>query len=369
MHRILGPASGCRFARGDIDLSFGDSLSFLDAMSGLVRSASLTNFAEVARSAGLDPVRMVDVAGLPRRCLTDPELSVPIDAVRQMLEDAAEASGVEAFALRMVESRKLSNLGPVGMLIREQPTLRRALEVLVDHSRRLNAALFMTLDDAGDMVVLREELIVGHMGSVRQSTELAIGVVFKTLRAFLGASWRPRRVCFAHDAPADRSIHERVFGRDVEFGHDFNGIVFLKQDLDAPNPSADPAMAVYAQQLVDAGVARGAPDMAARVREHVVKLLGTGHCSIDAVAKHLGVDRRTVHRRLAESLTTYSAIVDDVRRELATRYLASRDRSLTEISSLLGFSAPSGFSRWYRRHFGAPASRQARAGASRKSTS
>ena len=59
------------------------------------------------------------------------------------------------------------------------------------------------------MVVLREELIVGRSGSVRQSTELAIGVAFRMLRTFIGSEWRPRRMCFAYDAPADRSTHER----------------------------------------------------------------------------------------------------------------------------------------------------------------
>jgi AraC-like DNA-binding protein len=149
-------------------------------------------------------------------------------------------------------------------------------------------------------------------------------------------------VCFAHDAPADRSVHERVFGRNVEFGHDFNGIVCARADLDRPNPNADPAMAKYAQQLLER--ARGLR------RQHVAAgaatgrdALGSGACTIERVAQHLGVDRRTVHRRLASDGQAFSAIVDTVRRELAERYMKDRHRSLTEISSLLGFAAPSGF--------------------------
>ena len=80
-------------------------------------------------------------------------------------------------------------------------------------------------------------------------------------------------------------------------------------------------------------------------------LLGSGACTIERVAQHLGVDRRTIHRRLASDGQTFSAIVDTVRRELAERYLKDRHRSLAEVSSLLGFAAPSGFSRWYRRQF------------------
>jgi AraC-like DNA-binding protein len=325
----------------------------------LIRSASLTHYAEVARRAGLDPAKLLREFDLPPRCLVEPELRIPIDAVRQLLEASAERSGIEGFGLLMAEARRLSNLGPLGLLVREQSTLRRAMEAFVEYGRRLNEALFLTIEEAGDVVVLREELIVGHSGSVRQSTELAIGVAFRMLGAFLGPEWRPRRVCFAHDAPRDRSVHERVFGRRVEFGHDFNGIVCSRADLEAPNPNADPELARLAQRLLDADPASRTSDATAEVRQVVVSLLGSGTCTIDRAAQHLGVDRRTVHRRLSSEGQTFSAIVDAVRCELATRYVGDDGRTLADVSALLGFSGPSAFSHWYRRQFGAaPSSRR-----------
>jgi AraC-like DNA-binding protein len=330
-------------------------------VTGLIRSGSLTHYAEVARDAGLDPARMLAEFHLPRRCLDDPEVKVPIDAVRALLEASAERSGAEAFGVLMAETRRLSSLGPVGLLVREQPTLRLAIEALVRYSRRMNESLLITIEESGDVVVLREEVILGHAGPVRQSTELAIAVMFRMLRTFLGADWRPKLVCFAHDAPADRSVHERVFGRCVEFGHDFNGIVCSARDLEAPNTSADPEMARYARQLVETGLGSEGPGYATQVREIVFTLLGTGVCTIDRVAQQFGVDRRTLHRRLADEGESFSAILDAVRRELVARYLDNRERSLADVSSLLGFSAPSGFSRWYRKQFdSAPSNRRTR---------
>jgi AraC-like DNA-binding protein len=325
---------------------------------GLIRSASLTHYADVARRAGLDPGRMLREFGLPQRCLEDAEVKIPVESARRLLEASAERCGVEAFGLLMAEARRLSNLGPLGLVIREQPTLRRAVEAFVRYGRRLNEELLLAIEDAGDVVVLREELIVGHAGPVRQSTELAIGVAFLMLRALLGPDWRPQRICFAHDAPADRSVHARVFGRNVEFGHDFNGIVCARADLDRPNPNADPAMAKYAQQLLETSFAGSGDDISGQVRELVVMLLGTGPCTIERVAQHMGVDRRTIHRHLAREQTTFSGMVENVRQELVERYLKDRNRSLAEVSSLLGFAAPSGFSRWYRRRFQASPSRR-----------
>ena len=119
---------------------------------------------------------------------------------------------------------------------------------------------------------------------------------------------------------------------------------------------ADPAMARYARQLVESSVGSATADVTTQVRELVLTLIGSGRCTVDQVAQHMGVDRRTIHRHLAGEGETFSNIVDSVRKELAARYMKNRNRTLNEVSSLLGFSAPSGFSRWYRKQFSCKAS-------------
>ena len=330
-------------------------------MPALLRSASLTGYAELAREAGLDPIALLSEVGLPISVLRGPDRKLSADAVSALLELSAQRSGDQSFGLRMAESRRLSNLGPIGLLMREEPTLRRALEELLRFGHLHNAALFLKIEEASGVVVIREELVVGRAAGVRQSTELAIGVLFRLLTVFLGPDWRPRRVCFAHSAPKDRTVHWRVFGRRVEFGHDFNGIVCDARDLDVPNPGADPVIARYARQVLEASLGATRRSTANDVRQLVFVLLPAGHCGIDLVAHHLGVTRRTVHRQLASESETFSAIVEGVRRELAARYVDDGDRPLSEISALLGFSAPSAFSRWYRQSFGLSAA-QRRAG-------
>ena len=313
----------------------------------LLRSASLTDFADVARGCGLDPRAMLAEAGLPADGLANPDLMIPADAVRSLLELCAERSGQQSFGLRLALMRRPSNLGVVGLLVREEPTLRRALDAMVRFGHLHNSALLLKVEEAGGVVIVREELIVGKGAPVRQSTELAIGVLFRLLTVFLGPRWRPRSVCFVHAAPKDRSLHRQVFGAAVEFGHEFNGIVFNARDLDLPNPTADPVIARYARQVLEASLA-GSKTVSDDVRQLVFVLLPAGHCSVELVAQHLGVDRRTLHRWLAKEGGTFSGIVEALRRELLARYLDEGARPLAEISALLGFSAPSAFSRWYR---------------------
>lgn len=291
---------------------------------------------------------------MPARCLEDPDLKVSTRLIGALLELAAERSREPAFGLRMAASRRLSNLGPLGMLVRDEPTLRAALEAVVRHIHLHNEAMAFSVEQVSNLVVIRVELLAEGGAPVRQATEITVAVLYRVLALFLGAEWRPRLVCFAHAAPRDLEVHRRVLGPAVEFGHEFNGIVCNAADLDAPNPAADPVMARYTRQLL--APAKAEHSLAGRVRQIIVLLLPRGHCRVEIVAQHLGVDRRTVARRLAAEGTTFGALVDRLRAELLERYVEGRARPLTEIAALLGFSAPSAFSRWHRRQFRATAS-------------
>lgn len=320
-------------------------------MTSLVRAAALTNFPELASGFGLDPLRLLSEAGLQPRVLDDPDMRIPVERVGDLLERAAALSGCESFGLRMAETRQLSNLGPVGLLIRDQPTLRESLSVLLRYHLALNGGIALVIEEQSGVVVIQEEVVTGRPGSVRQGIELAVGVMLRLLRQFLGPDWRPRRVCFTHEPPGDIATHLRVFGPCVEFRHDFNGIVCGRQDLDTVNPHADPVMARYAQQLLDVSL----PDQDGfldDVRRAALLLLPSGRCSIEQVADQMGVACRTVQRRLAEEGTSFTTLVHELRAELAQRHVQGSTRPLTEVSALLGFSAPSGFSRWYASQFG-----------------
>jgi AraC-like DNA-binding protein len=323
-------------------------------MTALVRAAALTRFAELAASCGLDARALVAAQGLPPRCLADADLKIPAHRVGSLLETAAAQGHEPAFGLCLAESRRLSNLGPLALLVRDERTLRSALEALMRHIHVHNEAVAVQVEEHGGLVVIRTELAAEGSGSLRQATELVVGVSCRVLQVLLGVSWQPRLVCFTHAAPESLAVHQRVLGPAVEFGHEFNGIVCNAADLDAPNPGADPVMARYSQRLLQPTLKQNA-SMSARVRQLIVLLLPRGLCRVEVVAQHLGVDRRTVHRKLDAEGTSFSALLQTERRELAQRFIEGSDRPLTEVAALLGFAAPSVFSRWYRGSFGASA--------------
>jgi AraC-like DNA-binding protein len=81
-------------------------------------------------------------------------------------------------------------------------------------------------------------------------------------------------------------------------------------------------------------------------------MLKSGSCSVERVAKYLGVESSTINRRLASEGESYSSILDAVRTDMAISFVENNRRPLSEIAAMLGFSGLSAFSRWLRKRFG-----------------
>lgn len=317
-----------------------------------IRSAVLTDYANLARSVGLDPLALLARVGLSPASLYERDLLLPVDAVDQLLDLSAQESGEEAFGLRLAQTRRLSNLGPIGLVARESPSVRGALATLGRHVRLHNQALAIAVEEHSGIAILREQILFPG-GASRQATELIVGTLHSILKFFVGDAWQARRVCFSHSAPTDASQHRQLFGAVVEFGADFNGIVTTSRALDTALPSADPVMAAYARDLVVNADKRSDLPFADEVRQLILLRLATGRTTVEEVAQQLATTRRTLHRRLAAEGTHFQHLLTEIRRELVNQYLANPRRPLSDIAALLGFSGSSAFSRWYRTQHGA----------------
>jgi AraC-like DNA-binding protein len=318
----------------------------------LARYAALSGYGVLGDSLGLDWAPLVRSAGLDPASLAVQDRWIPAAAVAQLLEISAAASGREDFGLRLVEFRRLANLGPLTLVIREEPDVRSVLEMLIRYEHTYNQALSIRLSEADGLATIRMDLELGEPAGTRRATDLAVGALHHIHRQLHGARWQPLSVFFSHPAPADLSTHLRIFGPMLQFQREFAGIVLRCSDLAAPNQLSDPLLRPYAHQFLDSVAPHDDATTVTRVRELIEVLLPTGHCSIVQVARSLGVDRRTVHRRLADSGETFSSLLNAVRAELAERLIPNPRRSLTEIAEQLGFSEPSAFSRWFRGQFG-----------------
>lgn len=318
-----------------------------------VRAASLSHYMDVAQAVGLDPLPQLRAVGISRSWLALPDHPVPTDAVVNLLDASAAASGCESFALRMAEARQLADFGVLSLLISHQRTLRDVLRTLMQYRNLLNESLALDLEEGARVSVLREEVIT-RSPMARQANELAVAVLFRLCRSLLGERWQPHSVHFTHGAPADPRVHRRFFRCKLMFEADFNGIVCATADLDVANPLADPAMADYAARFLAELPAAQGDSVVADVRRCIYLLLPLGRATIVQIAESLGLNVRTLQRRLDDSGLAFGELVAEVRRELAPRYLANPRYPMGRVGEQLGYAQASSFTRWFAGEFGMP---------------
>ncbi|GGH60237.1 putative transcriptional regulatory, AraC family protein [Comamonas phosphati] len=320
--------------------------------SSLIRSASLSGYAALMRSLGHDPAALLRAAGLSARLLDNPETRIPIHTVRELLNAAARTTGAEDFALRLAARRSFSDLGPISLVLKDEPTPRQALDSLCRYLKLISTGMIMRIEDAGANVLIRQELMPITGLATRQSMELTVAMMFRILRELIGPQWKPLQVNFMHQAPADLSAHRAFFGLSPLFDQAWSGMVCSLADLQLLRTQGDPGVARFARDYLETALDHRIEGMGAACTELIIALLPGGRCTAQQVARHLGVDRRTLHRHLSAEGQSFSALLNRIRTELALRHLQESRQALGEVAGLLGFSTPSSFCHWFRASFG-----------------
>ena len=320
-------------------------------MANLGRSAMLRGFAEVAKELGLDPQKIASHAGVPAAALYDPELKVSVDGIAEMFETAAEQSGVPDFGLRVAERRRtLASFGMIGLVVRNQPTVRAALEKMKRYNWLHNTAVTFDFAPVADGVLLR--FIQHNTGRRRQARELGVAIAVDLMRTLISPRWRPLEVYLPSPQGAPIERYRQVLGVTPTFNADMTGLLMPAADLDRTIESAEPDMVGQLVQYLDELTAQRRTTFAGQVELLIREMMLNGTLSADRLGERMGMNRRTLHRRLAAEATSFSELLDKTRNNVADAALAETDRPLESIAELLGFSGLSAFSHWFKRQFG-----------------
>ncbi len=157
------------------------------------------------------------------------------------------------------------------------------------------------------------------------------------------------RVQLACPAPVHHKEHGAMFRCPVSYGAEVHALTFRTLLLEQAVTRSKEEV----RRLLEMGplmLLRTVPEQGnyvIRVRNLLRQQLPK-HLSQVEIARHLGLAEQTLRRRLHEQGQSFRSVKDSLLLELAKRYLAHQDRSLTEIAALLGYSEPSAFNRAFK---------------------
>jgi AraC-like DNA-binding protein len=194
-------------------------------------------------------------------------------------------------------------------------------------------------------------VLIQHAPRWAQTAEHGVGLAARIMTLLSEGHCHLQQVWFPHSAVAREATYRSRFAAPLEFRADRLALAYAARDLDRPISEQNRELHDLATNYLDSQLPRGRTPFTVRVRQGIEALLGTGACGHRQVANALYMHPRTLQRRLKEEGATFEDIKDEVRRDLAQRYLSQPDVPLSQVSALLGYSEQSALGRSCRRWF------------------
>lgn len=346
---------------GDFTLITGDSLTDFPLQ---IRARALTGFDTVVRLQGGLPETLLQKVGINPEVLQNPEATVPLQPLLEVLELAAEQLALPDFGLRMAACQDITVLGAIALIVRYSANIGEALHGIALHlPYHISGARLQLVDDA------RVGLIQLHYGfsldaemSTRQAVELSYSVLYRFMRLLSGGDCSNWELHFGHAQGLSAKAYRRYFDCPVLLGQRQDFLVLPRTLLSVPiNPNHADLRAV-AERYISNVIRRFPLDIGRQVQVLAERQLGTSACTIVGIAAQLGLHKRTLQRRLAQQGLYFEEILDGLRRQRAEQYLPHAAIPLAQVAALLGYSEQSAFNRACQRWFGcSPGSMRQRA--------
>lgn len=305
------------------------------------------------QAEGIAPAKALKSVALSERDLSSPATRVSLNQVIQCYRNALRLSANPNFAYRTGLRFHVSTYGMYGFAILSSTNFRQTARF---------AERYHQLATPTAAISFKEECNLAEWTFVpvphpdvdaalyRFLVELQIGTLTSLLRDVMGPSFVAHELHVTY-GPTDttRNVAESI-GCPVVFGQAHNKFIFDATWLDRTpefgNEVTFSLVCGLCDQLMEEFQLR--IGLSGKVREALLHNLARP-TSFDAVARHLKMSTRTLRRKLQEENTSFREVDDELRTQMAIKYLRDTDLTIEEIAVALGFSEAASFRQAFRR--------------------
>ncbi|MCI5098654.1 MAG: AraC family transcriptional regulator [Rhodobacteraceae bacterium] len=166
-----------------------------------------------------------------------------------------------------------------------------------------------------------------------------------------------RAVQFAFPRPAFAQDYAVIFPTKVSFEAPCSAIAFDLADVGPPGARSNAEVHAFLKRAPRDWIFTSLQEhtQSLRVRDFLYRN-SWEECDLASAAVAMKITTRTLIRRLDAENTSFQAIKDGLRRDIAIRDLQTGEKSIEEISQDVGFSSSANFHRAFRRWTGEPPS-------------
>lgn len=308
---------------------------------------------EAVYERGMDPNVLLRSAGISPSLLNNPQGRVTAQNFSALWLGVARALDDELFGQ---DSRRMK-VGSFALMTEtlvHRSTLKDALSCMV---RFFNLILddfrcAIEVDGKHAQLTIHEQpgphspRVFGHETMLMMQHGLACWLVGRRIPVVAAA--------FAYPEPSRSAEYHLMYSEHLRFNADRTALAFERAYLDLP-VIQNAKTAKEFLRVAPANIVlkyKNSTGLSAQIRRRLRSASRTEWPDFDSFAQSLHMTPSTLRRRLEEEGQSFQAIKDQLRRDMAIQYLCHTSKTVTEISSELGFAEASAFHRAFKKWTG-----------------
>jgi AraC-like DNA-binding protein len=317
---------------------------------GYIISSWIKAISRALDAAGCHGAELLAQAGFDLEDLDSPTARCPLGNNERLWAIAVAATGDPAFGLKVASHINPTTFHALSYALCASSTLKEAFERVQRYCHVGSDAVAYEFFKSGSEYQL---LIKPAVNVPFEAIDALASAHLRMCRSLIGRDFSPLLIELRRPPPARIDDFERLLRAPLRLGAEQNRLVFDAASLERRLDGANPELARYNEVIALQYLTRiERDDLETRVRELLMQRLAGSEPSQEELAEQLYMSARTLQRKLRDCGTTYKGILDETRHALALAYLSGPQRSVNEVTYLLGFSSGSCFTRAFRRWTG-----------------
>lgn len=309
---------------------------------------------EVAAENGFGAQWMLERMGATRSQFQAKDSQCTVGHRLRLLHAIRETNNIPGLGLLVGRRIMVSDHGIVGYAILSSADLRGVMDIIARYHQLSNPAVRFSYHIADDDVVINEAPIFPFDDfAARYHLEEMLGAWMPIGALLQRGSFQFREVRVPWSRPEHHHLYEQIFRCPIKYNEVDCGCRFPQALLGERISLANPEIALLCEHQCDIIAHERYDDHNIIYRVQRLLLTQPGQFpTLDQVADKLNVSARSLRRYLQAERTNFRRIVEDLRMNIAAKYLRSTHIPSQSIAALLGYSAPANFHRAFKRSTG-----------------
>lgn len=307
------------------------------------------------KRAGIDFKPVLKEVGLTLNVINNEDQWIPSETEAKLYQLVADKLDDPHLGLHLGEEFDVLDLGAIGYIGLSSETLHDAMLNLQRYLHIVTQSMTLEIDVDDDQATINFEPIEPRHRQYRHVAESICCALMIAYQRFVDRPLQPKEVHFSHVFDGDPAEHERVLNCPVKFGQNRNSLVLNREDLTLHIETADDRLIkALTKDLVQVEqmLAGKASALVARVEHACLPLISKGQAVASVVAEDIGMSERTMQRHLSDQGKSFKSVVDELKKQLALKYLQQEGLNLTQVAFLLGYADQSSFTSAFKRWTG-----------------